>query len=222
MGVRYIGPQPGSSDTAPKTLTSGAVAYNSDNLALNLSYPSITGNGGIPNGNFKVSFSFQSKSPLNGLVQDMFRFESFWDVTGTGGVRGRSYSNSADFDVYHFNIINYMARFGDSNAPTSTVDIRATLAFPVLTRTSNTTLGNFDATTYLFDTTSTNITATLPAASSCPGRIYYIKKIAAANILTVASAGGSIESGKTSITVLNSGYQYQSDGTNWIVIGTIT
>ncbi len=212
----------GSSDTAPKTLTSGPVAYNSNNSSLVIEYPTITGNGGAPDASFIAALALRSVSPVALLMEDIFRFETYWDVNGTGGVRGMSYDNIDDSDGYHFNIINYMARFGDSNAPTSTVDIRATLAFPVLTRTSNTTLGNFDATAYLFDTTSAGITATLPAASSCPGRIYYIKKIAAANILTVASAGGSIESGKTSITVLNSGYQYQSDGTKWIVIGTIT
>jgi hypothetical protein len=84
--------------------------------------------------------------------------------------------------------------------------------------------GNFNAndSTHVFFANSAggSLTVTLPTASGRNGRVYTIKKVAAANTVTIASAGGTID-GAASINMTTQ-YDYRtviSNGTNWFVIG---
>lgn len=73
-------------------------------------------------------------------------------------------------------------------------------------------------TVILGNTASGGFTVTLPTAVGAT-RAYTVKKIAAANTLTVASASGTID-GAATVTIV---VQYESitvvsDGTNWFVV----
>ncbi|MCF6406208.1 hypothetical protein L3C95_25150 [Chitinophaga filiformis] len=108
-----------------------------------------------------------------------------------------------------------------TNTPTSTVDINGSFSMPIRGAGSNTTLTENDYT--VVKNTGADITITLPAANSCSGRIYVIKK-ASSGILVINSGGGQIDANGTSVT-LTSGqrvsYTIQSDGGNWWIIAGI-
>lgn len=70
------------------------------------------------------------------------------------------------------------------------------------------------------DTTSAGFTVTLPTAASVTGRIYIIKKIVAANTLTVGTTSGQTIDGVTTqaLTAQWAVLRVASNGTNWITI----
>ncbi len=70
------------------------------------------------------------------------------------------------------------------------------------------------------DTTAGGFTITLPSAEAYAGRVITIKKMVAANTLTVAAGGGDTIDGSASLPFTTQ-YDYltvQSDGLNWLVI----
>lgn len=75
----------------------------------------------------------------------------------------------------------------------------------------------------LCDTTANSITVTLPLASEIIGREIKIKKIAAANTVTVATQDGDTIDGSPTqtLTALYSFIEVESDGTNWFIIGQL-
>lgn len=100
--------------------------------------------------------------------------------------------------------------------PNSTLQVTGSLALSVRTITTNgqdLTLGDNDYTVIKTSTGTSDIT--LPAASSCPGRIYVLKRVAGAGTMNVASNGGTVE-----VNTLTSGsaVTFQSNGTNWYAI----
>lgn len=107
-----------------------------------------------------------------------------------------------------------------TNAPTSTLHNVGSFSLPIRGAGADLTLTETDYT--VVKNTGANITITLPAASSCRGRIYVIKK-AANGTLVIASNGGQIDAAAN--VSLSSGqrisYTIQSDGTNWWIIAGI-
>lgn len=103
--------------------------------------------------------------------------------------------------------------------------IVATAATPLANISSNTTLDSSHY-TVLVDTTSGNVTITIPAASGASNRVYNIKKVAGANSIIIARSGSDTfydsTSGNTSITATLNGtcITIQADSTNnrWVVI----
>lgn len=91
----------------------------------------------------------------------------------------------------------------------------------IATITGNTTLDNTYS-TVLVDTTSGNVTVTLPLASGANGRKYNIKKIASANTLTIAISGSDTIDGQSSLTVtvqyVNAELQANAASTTWNII----
>lgn len=89
----------------------------------------------------------------------------------------------------------------------------------VRTLTANTTL---TATDYLVrvDTTSGNVTITLPTGSAYQGIIYDIKKIAAANTLTISSANNIDGQSSVALTAqyANITVQYDYATTSWNIL----
>jgi len=84
--------------------------------------------------------------------------------------------------------------------------------------------GNFSANNatcvFFCNTTSGNITITLPSPTGLTGRFYIIKKTSANNTLTISPTSGTIE-GAASIA-LTANYSYRivmSNGSNWYIIG---
>jgi hypothetical protein len=91
-------------------------------------------------------------------------------------------------------------------------------ALPISTVTANTTLG---ATHHTVLVNANSVTITLPAASTCSGRIYVVKKIiAAAGTVTIdGNASETIDGALTqAITTQYQKMVIQSDGTSWYVI----
>lgn len=68
--------------------------------------------------------------------------------------------------------------------------------------------------------TSSNFALTLPTAVGNTGKVFYIKKIAAANILTIDTTGGQTIDGAATVAVTTqwTSYTLVSDGANWLVI----
>jgi hypothetical protein len=70
----------------------------------------------------------------------------------------------------------------------------------------------------LGDTTSAGFTITLPTAVGATKQ-YTIKKIVAANTLTIASTSGTIDgSASLAITAQYTALTFVSDGTNWFIV----
>lgn len=102
-------------------------------------------------------------------------------------------------------------------AGNSTIEVQGTIGYSHQTVSSNTTL---DATSIvLVDTSSDNVTVTLPYAGNVLGRQYCIKKISTANEVTVNGGGNFID--QTNDVLLNSGnvasLKVISNGTQWFI-----
>jgi hypothetical protein len=105
-------------------------------------------------------------------------------------------------------------------APQSVLSVNGSMSLPIINTTTNITL---DCTNYtvICDTTTGNITVTLPTnSSSLNGRIYVIKKISASNTCYINPSGSTIDgaSGNYSITTNYIFVKIQSDGANWWII----
>ena len=90
----------------------------------------------------------------------------------------------------------------------STMQVKGSLATNIITTTTNLTLNETNHTVIV----NANINITLPAANTCEGRIYIIKKITAGN----AVISSFLSSNGVASTSLGRGVlQLQSDGTTW-------
>jgi hypothetical protein len=90
----------------------------------------------------------------------------------------------------------------------STLQVTGSVSKSIITTAANLTLTEIHHTVIL----SNNSIITLPAANTCPGRIYFIKKTANgnANISTYID-----DNGAAATTIQRGNFQLQSDGTNW-------
>lgn len=96
----------------------------------------------------------------------------------------------------------------NGNTPNSTLQVSGSVSSAIATVSSATTLNE---THYTIILTNDSL-ITLPAASSCVGRIYVIKKTNTGN----STISAFLNSNSTSTTTISRGvYQLQSDGTNW-------
>jgi hypothetical protein len=151
-----------------------------------------------------------------------------WNMLGTG--LNFVESNVADYRLF----LQAGGNVGvNTGTPTATLDVNgttkleSTLTVGASVSLPITSIGNgtttLDATYYTVVKTSTGTTTVnLPAASSCAGRIYVVKRASTTGTLTVSSSGGYIDvSGTTSITIATGGNNartFQSDGSNWYII----
>jgi hypothetical protein len=107
--------------------------------------------------------------------------------------------------------LNNEVRVGINTAGTtanSTFQVTGSVSKSIVTTAANLTLNATHYTVIL----TTNATITLPAANTCTGRIYIIKKTVNGN----ASISTYMDnSGAASTTIQRNVYQLQSDGTNW-------
>lgn len=102
-----------------------------------------------------------------------------------------------------------------TNSPNSKLQVTGSFSLPITTLSGNgqdITLGNDEYT--VVKTGNGTSTVTLPAASSCPGRIYVIKRATSAsgnlNISGLPEFTGNLASGRS--------YTVQSNGTTWYII----
>jgi len=98
----------------------------------------------------------------------------------------------------------------------------AELVGAVVTKTAAYAVALTDA-TILCDATAAAFPVTLPAANAVPGRRITIKKIdASINAVTVASAGGTIDSAvSVALTAANMALTVVSGGANWWVVNQV-
>jgi len=108
----------------------------------------------------------------------------------------------------------------NTSTPSSSVHINGSMALAIKTVSVN---YNADNTDYiiLVNATATNISITIPSASSCVGRQYHVKKIdSSSNAVSVTRTGLDTIDGANSRVMLS---QYQSltvvsNGSNWYII----
>lgn len=107
-----------------------------------------------------------------------------------------------------------------TSSPTSFLHVAGSYAGEITTISTATTLTSSHQ-TILADATGGAFTLTLPAASTCSGRIYRIKRInSGANAVTVDGNGSETIDGSLT-AVFNAqydGFTIQSNGTNWFIL----
>lgn len=124
--------------------------------------------------------------------------------------------NSASSTFFAADATNSRVSVGGAT-PTSVLDVRGPIATAYVAKTGNYTLTATDS-TVLFDTTAGSLTATLPTAVGCTGRMYRIKKLAGAgNTLNLATTSGQTIDGAAPGTVTDK-ILVQSDGANWTIV----
>lgn len=110
--------------------------------------------------------------------------------------------------------LNSNVRVGINMAGTtanSTFQVNGSVSQSVATITASTTLDeNFFT---VIANNASAITITLPAASSCAGRMYIVKKNTSSGTTNISSFINSL--GTTVNSITTGVYQLQSDGTNW-------
>jgi hypothetical protein len=107
-----------------------------------------------------------------------------------------------------------------TSSPSSYLEVNGSVAVAITSTAVNITLNENDF-IVIVDASSGNKTITLPAAVSCNGRIYTIKKTdASGNTVTIDANGAETIDGALTRDLLSQ-YQYittVSDGVNWMVI----
>jgi hypothetical protein len=94
------------------------------------------------------------------------------------------------------------------NVANSTFQVVGSVSRSIITTAANLTLTEIHHTVIL----TANATITLPAANTCTGRIYIVKKTINGN----ANISSYIDNnGAATTTIQRDSYQFQSDGTNW-------
>ena len=137
------------------------------------------------------------------------------DVAGNMVVGG-NYAGTVSAPV-HGMIVQGTVGIGKGN-PSSKLDVNGSMALPIITISTGITLDNSHYTVLVNNKTSVE-DINLPMASSCTGRIYIIKRIAAYNVNIVPYSGEKID-GATSLTLSTQWERIviQSNGTNWFAI----
>lgn len=169
---------------------------------------------------FDLVYAGTGNSGLNSLIG--INIEPTFNLTGTalGDTYGVLYSptftstGGNNFGVVVDNA-NTLSGFGIA-APVSTLETGGSFGTAIRTITGITSADVTDH-TILADTTSGSYTLTLPAANTCEGRIYIVKKISNdANVLTISP---NADGASKTITTQYAFYALQSDGSAYYVIG---
>jgi hypothetical protein len=105
----------------------------------------------------------------------------------------------------------------NTTTPNSNMQVNGSFALPIRTVSVATNIAATDYTVLVNSTGS--VTIYLPTAVGISGRMYIVKRIGSGTV-TVGSNGGLIDGAPTlSISTSYRGYIFQSNGTNWYIIG---
>ena len=105
-----------------------------------------------------------------------------------------------------------------TTSPNSTLDVRGSLAIPYRGFTSATTAAVTDNMLVFTGTSAT--TLTLPDATTCTGRMYWVKSTSSnASTLTIATTASQTIDGLSNwpLTQTNKAVRLVSDGSNWLI-----
>jgi hypothetical protein len=128
---------------------------------------------------------------------------------------GGSFFINSTSNFYWKNDVGFLGLI--QSAPTSTLHVSGSVAHKVTTTSGTLTL---DSTHYIILANGT-LTATLPDATACSGRVYYLKLTAASVTLTIATTSSQTIDGSAiskTITTRYKGFQVVSDGSNWHIL----
>jgi hypothetical protein len=119
----------------------------------------------------------------------------------------------ANFDM---NFSGGKVAIGSATAPTSTLQLTGSMAVSYRKVTADATLAITDH-VVMANATSNNITLTLPLASSCAGRVYFVGKTDESTTFTVNFSPALRLTESTNIASINFAKKYKivSDGTDW-------
>jgi hypothetical protein len=110
--------------------------------------------------------------------------------------------------------------FVGGSSGSSNLNVNGTIGYGVQTVSSNTTLGDYSI--ILADTSSDNITLTLPSASVSNGKVFTIKKTSLLNQLWVdASDNIDYQDSRIELTYPDAGYSFSkliSNGSEWYIL----
>jgi hypothetical protein len=109
-----------------------------------------------------------------------------------------------------------------TTSPNSTLDVRGSMATKYTAFSANTSAGASD--NMLVFTGTSAATLTLPDATACQGRIYWIKNTSSnASTLTIATTSSQTIDGLASwsLTQTNKAMRVVSNGTNWLVTAEV-
>lgn len=142
---------------------------------------------------------------------------SSWSNVATNGVNLATQNLTQDLETRTYDINGQNLGLTNGNVgvgtstPNSVLQVSGSVSMPIRATSTNTTLGNND---YTLVMNARDLVITLPAASSCTGRIYILKNISNGDnttSLNYLKENGDPDDklGKDRIIWL------QSDGTNW-------
>jgi len=156
----------------------------------------------------------QAVGELQFFIPGIFKFS--FNEGGTLQTPGTNVLATIDpaNDVINLNLPTFV---GTGATPSSTLKVFGSFAGAITTVTANTT-ASISHYTILSDATSGNITITLPAASTCAGRIYIVKKIdASGNSVTIDGDSAETIDGAATVSTTTQwvSFQIQSNGANW-------
>ena len=105
-------------------------------------------------------------------------------------------------------------------SPLSTIEVSGSIGYNTESVSSDMILSGNSL--VLCDTSSANVTLTLPLAATVMGRVYQVKKISDSNILMVTASGSDNidKSSSISLTSITTGFPYVnliSSGGNWFI-----
>lgn len=142
-----------------------------------------------------------------------------WNMLGTG--LNFVESNVADYRLFLMKGGNVGI---NTSTPASRLEVNGSMALPI-TNNSSTGTQTYTMTaddyTYIKSGTGTH-TVTLPDPTTCQGRIYVLKRSTTSGTFTVKTTGSYQIDGTTTVTIPNTAkmaYTFQSDGSNWYIIG---
>ena len=204
----------GIGTTSPSTYTTGTVASVSSSAAettpLVVSNPNDTAST-------QVTIGFAPSSTLNLAKISAIR-------TAVGG------NTSLAFYTYTGSSVSEKMRIDDAgnvgiglagSAATSLLTVNGPAAFkaPQSITASTYTVASTDS-SLIFSTT--NNTLTLPTASTCSGRVLYVKNISANSVVSASTNVVPLGSASTGTAILAATAgkfaMLQSDGTNWVIM----
>lgn len=142
-------------------------------------------------------------------------------VPGTDSAQAMQVQNASGSSTV-FAVDTTSKRVGvNATAPNSSLHVSGSMATTVVTKTAAYTLTASDSAVF-GNASSGAFTLTLPDATTCTGRLYFIKKTDnSANAVTVATTASQTIDG-TATKALSAQWKYiklQSDGSNWQIVG---
>ncbi len=145
-------------------------------------------------------------------------------LKGTDGGVTIDWGNRVAYDELGTGRLNWSSTgvaIGFPGPAVSTLDASGSIGFPAAVAPGTGTYNPGNQFCILPDTAGGNVTVQLPEASTCLGRIYYIKKQLAANTITVSVTGSDVIDGATTYVMLLQ-YKYvmvYATGGKWNIMG---